>query len=134
VRTGAKLSNTGRHQQLVMELIVIQAIGVLVIAAIWLVQGLFSAISALFGGFIALIVNSGYAWRLFRKLDEKSIGQLMLTLYGGEVLKIIAAAVAAVFVMKIFILAPLPLLTGLAGTYIIYAPVAIYKQLKMVKV
>ena len=117
-----------------MELIVIQAIGVLVIAAIWLVQGLFSAISALFGGFIALIVNSGYAWRLFRKLDEKSIGQLMLTLYGGEVLKIIAAAVAAVFVMKIFILAPLPLLTGLAGTYIIYAPVAIYKQLKMVKV
>jgi F0F1-type ATP synthase assembly protein I len=117
-----------------MELIVIQAIGVLVVAAIWLVRGLLPAISALFGGFIVLVVNSGYAWCLFRKLDEKSIGQLMVALYGGEVLKLIVVAVAAVLVVKNFLLAPLPLLTGLAGTYIIYAPVAIYKQLKMVRV
>ena len=127
------LSDCNRYQRLVIDLLAVQAVTVLLIAAVWLVHGVSSSVAALYGGCIALLVNSLYAWRLFRKMDERSAQQIILTLYAGEVLKIIACGLCTVLVIKFFAVAAIPLLTGLVGTYIIYTPVAIYKQLKVVK-
>lgn len=123
-----------RSQRFVVELIAIQAGLVVVIAGLWLLANVNNAIAALVGGFITLIINSTFAWCLFHKMEQRTGTQILLTLYIGEVFKIIACAVGAGLALRFLHLAMLPLLTGLAGTYIIYAPVAIYRQLRMVKI
>ncbi len=123
-----------RDQRLTLELVSIQAVVALVIAALWLLNGFDSACAALVGGFIAVILNGFSAWMTFRNMENRNGKQILVAMYVGELVKMVASAVFAVLVISFLSLSAFPLLTGLAGTYIIYAPVAIYKQLKMVKI
>jgi ATP synthase protein I len=65
----------------------------------WLMAGRLSGMSALLGGVIALLPNVYFAWKLGVRDDRRTARQVVGSLYGGELIKLLmtAALFAAIF-------------------------------------
>ena len=65
----------------------------------WLMAGRLSGMSALLGGVIALLPNVYFAWKLGVRDDRRTARQVVSSLYGGELIKLLmtAALFAAIY-------------------------------------
>ena len=121
-----------RFQIQARQTVVAQLVVVLVVAVLWLWHSQHSGVAALAGGLAAVASNAFFAWRLFRKMEQRSVKQIMAALYINELLKLLGCAVMVIVLLRVWHLALLPLLSGLLAAYLVMAPMAIYQQIKMV--
>lgn len=104
------------------RLIVIQALTSGVVAAGFLVAGMWDACSALYGGMISIVL----AWLLSRRIRRASEATLsdprrgMMILYVGAVQRFVLVAALLALGLAVIKLAPLPLLAGFAVTQMAY--------------
>lgn len=122
-----------RFQSQIKRTLTVQLCVVIFVSLAWLIHGVHNGIAAFFGGLTALLGNVFFAWRLFRRMSERSAQQILLSLYLNEILKLIGCAIMVLILLRIFHLAVIPLLSGLLAAYLVVAPMAIYQQIKMVR-
>ena len=122
-----------RFQTQIRSTLVAQIFAVVFVALMWLIHGLNSSVAAFFGGSAAILSNLFFAWRLFRRMNDRSAHQIVFALYINEILKLMGCALIILILLRIFHLSMIPLLSGLLTAYLVNAPVAIYQQIKMVR-
>ena len=122
-----------RHQKQAYRTIVAQLIVAIVVAFGWGLIAWHSGLSALLGGLVVTAGNGYFAWRLFRKMEQRSAQSILLGMYLNELLKLVICAAAVVVLIFVCHLALLPVMTGVLAAYLVVAPMAIYQQIKMVR-
>ena len=89
-------------------------------SAVGLFSGTTMAVSALLGGLLVVIPNTGLAIYLFSGKKTRSAQQMVKACYIGEALKIALIAVLLVLVLHYIDVTLAPLLIGFCGTYSVY--------------
>ena len=87
------------------------------IAVLFIVQGPWAAISAIYGGLVSVASTYLLRWGVARatELAKKDPRQSMLTLYAGAVQRFIGVIVLFALGMAVIELLPLAILVGFAG-------------------
>lgn len=78
----------------------------------WSVAGRLSGMSALLGGGVALLPNLIFAWQVGVRDDRRTARQVVSSLYGGEVTKLLLTVVLFVVVYHVPGVRMLPLFGG----------------------
>jgi ATP synthase protein I len=105
---------------LMIKLIARQVMACFVVAVCLLFYQLEAASSFLVGALVVVLPNFMMAFVFFFRWRERSKGQLLLSLYIGELMKLIFSGVLAFFSVKLFSVDIIIMLAGMVFAYIVF--------------
>lgn len=83
----------------------------------YLIAGVHEGYSAFLGGFISVLASGYFAWKAFTHTGARNAVRIVMSLYAGEALKLVIAAVGLAVAFKWGNVAPLATLVGFLVTY-----------------
>jgi len=84
----------------------------------YLIAGIHEGYSAFLGGFISVLASGYFAWKAFSHTGARNAVRIVMSLYMGEALKLIIAAVGLVVAFKWGDVQPTATFIGFLVTYI----------------
>ncbi len=98
------------------RLVAMQALVAIIIALLWLYNGLVSSVSAILGGLAAVLPSLFFAYYFFAVRYARQVGRIVKAFYWGELIKLLSSAFLIVMIPKIWPQVELlPLFVGFAA-------------------
>jgi ATP synthase protein I len=103
-------------RQQAFRLVALQAVVAGVVAIGWLCSSWVAAVSALLGGFAAVLPSLYFAHRFFATTHARQAGQIIRAFYLGELTKLLSSAFLVIFISRLWPeMAILPFFSGFAA-------------------
>jgi ATP synthase protein I len=115
---------------LALNILKVQLLVMLAVAAGWAFSGQVSAVSALFGGGISLLGNAFFVYAMFRHSGARRAQSIAVSLFVGEFGKLLIVVTGFALVFILTLLPPLPLFVGFVATQAVFwvAPLLVKKS------
>lgn len=104
------VTHTTRRQA--YQLVMLQAVVVLLVALLFCIKNIHSSGSVLLGGLCSVLPSALYTYWLFRRMEARAARRIVAVFYVGELAKLVLSAVLAVTLLMTLKVVVLPFFIG----------------------